>query len=247
VQLGDPGNAGDDADWSVCSDQLPFDLYTLLMDASLTGIWFSNGNPFNGIINAGGIYTYIDYADQPCANDTALIDVTVQAAANAGINNTVTVCTTDAPFSLISVLLGTPQTGGTWTDPIGFPHPGVFNPAVDVAGLYTYTLSAIAPCEEDEAVVAIILDPCTGIGEVFSSNISLTWLGSEVTGTTQFAVTGLHNATVEIIDAKGRVASVWTGMNAIVRFAVSTYDLAPGLYSLRVQERDRVGAVRFMR
>ncbi|MFB0903741.1 MAG: hypothetical protein QMB11_05120, partial [Nonlabens sp.] len=64
----------------------------------------------------------------------ASVIVTEQALPNAGTNGTLTVCagTTPTNAQLFGALLGTPTAGGSWSAP--------------VAGVYTYTVAATAPC-----------------------------------------------------------------------------------------------------
>lgn len=74
-------------------------------------------------------------------------DVRIQAVtttpANAGNNGTVNICPEGSPVNLFSSLGGTPATNGTWSGPSTLTggYLGTFNPAVNTAGVYTYTVS----------------------------------------------------------------------------------------------------------
>ena len=248
VQLGEPGLAGSDASWSVCSSDLPVDLYSMLVDANSTGIWFnSSGSPFNGNTSEGGVYTYIDYAQQPCSNDTAIINLIVQEAAYAGENGTVTLCANGASEALIDLLGGVPQTGGIWTDPSNVVISGILNPAIATSGLYTYTIEGIAPCVSDEALLAVVIDPCTGIEASVENDFQLNWVASGEEGSAQFASPELNNATLTVIDAAGRAVRSWSGITSRGRITVDVRDLSLGVYGLRVQEGVRGSMVRFLR
>ncbi len=245
VQLGEPGNAGPDNDWSVCSDQAPVNLYALLTNANLTGIWFHDGTPFNGTTDQGGSFVYIDYATPPCQNDTALITLAMQQATNAGQNATVTVCANGSPVVLLNALGGTPDPGGVWTGPDNTPHSGILIPAVDQAGLYTYTVPAIAPCASDEAVLAVIIDPCTGIAEFNASPLRLSWTGRGADGTYTFASTSSGEFSMAVIDVNGRlVRDERMLLSGVIRIGME--DQASGLYTLRIIGQGRAGAVRFV-
>ncbi|MBL0043185.1 MAG: hypothetical protein IPP33_01845 [Flavobacteriales bacterium] len=247
VQLGEPGVAGSDAEWSVCSSELPVDLFSMLVDANSTGIWFnSSGDPFNGNTSEGGVYTYIDFAQQPCSNDTAVINLIVQEAAYAGENGTATLCTNGPLQALTDLLGGLPQASGTWTDPNNVVISGILNPAIAVSGLYTYTVQGIAPCASDEALLAVVIDPCTGIGSIVANDFQLNWIASGAEGYALFTSPDLNNATLTIIDAAGRSMRSWNGISSRGRLAVDVRDLSSGLYGLRVQDGVREAMVRFL-
>ncbi|MBK8950820.1 MAG: hypothetical protein IPM68_18770 [Flavobacteriales bacterium] len=59
-------------------------------------------------------------------------------------------CDAGAAVGLFAQLGGTPDAGGSWTDPLGNAHSGSFDPSTDAAGVYTYTLAALAPCLGDQ-------------------------------------------------------------------------------------------------
>ncbi|MGM1057623.1 MAG: hypothetical protein ACQEWG_17225, partial [Bacteroidota bacterium] len=64
------------------------------------------------------------------------VTVTVQDAPNAGTNGTLTVCEgTDITNEMLFDELTGADAGGTWSTPVN--------------GVYTYTVSATAPCTED--------------------------------------------------------------------------------------------------
>jgi hypothetical protein len=71
---------------------------------------------------------------------------------------------------LFTTLGGTPDAGGSWTDPGGGSHPGQFDPATDVAGVYTYTLTnAVPPCTATSTVTVSFTDqPDAGADAILS-------------------------------------------------------------------------------
>ncbi len=244
VQVGLPGEAGPDGTWSACSSALPVDLFSLLdVSANLSGVWFNSGIPFDGTADSAGNYVYIDYADLPCANDTAFITLNVPLAAYAGENGTVEVCSTDPPFALIDALGGVPQTGGSWTGPDGEFGSGTFDPGFDAYGLYTYTVSGIEPCDDDEAVVAVV--PCVGIGEALAGS-RVRWIGRGPDGSHSFIVPAVQSATMDVLDARGRV--VYARVNASItgQFRLEAGSWFAGVYTLRVMSHGRIDVVRFI-
>ena len=245
VTLGEPGEAGPDGIWTICSDGFPVDLFDMLdVSANLTGVWFNNGIPFNGEADAGGDFLYIDYADVPCSNDTAFITLDVSQEAYAGENGTVQVCNDDPPLTLFSALTGAPQTGGTWTGPGGSPHSGTFIPGTDGFGLYTYTVDAIEPCDPDEAVLAVVL--CEGGIVENHSVLPLHWLGRAADAQQVFSAAPMKNAVIEMYDASGRLVSTWSGVSSTGQLRLDTGALGSGAYTVRLRNGEGSGSVRFI-
>lgn len=79
----------------------------------------------------------------------------------AGLDSTITVCYTDAPFLLIDFLGGDPCPGGTWTTPASPEVSGIFNPASDAAGQYTYTVTDLFGAVQS-AVLTVNVVECPG-------------------------------------------------------------------------------------
>jgi gliding motility-associated-like protein len=68
-------------------------------------------------------------------------NVTMDLLPNPGTNGTISFCSTDPSSDLFAVLGGSPDVGGIWT-PAMVSGTGVFNPAVDPAGTYTYEINS---------------------------------------------------------------------------------------------------------
>ncbi|MGD1848490.1 MAG: HYR domain-containing protein, partial [Salibacteraceae bacterium] len=98
--------------------------------------------------------TYV-VTDSAGNSDTCSFTVTVNARPNPGEDGAITVCVNDAGFDLIDILNGTPDAGGSWTDPDGQPHSGVFTPGSDLAGDYVYTVPGLTPCPDSSAIVSV--------------------------------------------------------------------------------------------
>src|SRR5690606_1233757 len=85
--------------------------------------------------------------------------VNLDDSPNAGSTTTITVCSEDEPFDLVSrineSILGTPDTGGTFTPALA-SGTTLFDPSVDAAGNYTYTVpSENEACANDTASITI--------------------------------------------------------------------------------------------
>jgi gliding motility-associated-like protein len=160
-----PPSAGTDGQLALCITSPDTPLFPSLgASADGGGTWTGpDGNPFAGTFapetDAAGTYTYTVPGTVPCPADAASVSVTVEELPDPGTNGSTTVCPEAAPVDLFSLLGGTPETGGTWSAPGGGPSNGVFDPASDPQGIYTYTVQATAVCPDlsSSATVAIYL------------------------------------------------------------------------------------------
>ena len=156
-------SAGTSASISVCSADPAFDMFTLLGGApDPGGLWTDGGgiatsNIFTPGTSAPGAYTYTVTPLAPCTPQAATITIAVTNNANAGTDNAVTLCDTDAPFALINQLLGAPDPGGAWTDPNGVAFGATLDPSIAINGAYTYTVGT-APCPVDQATLTVTIN-----------------------------------------------------------------------------------------
>ena len=94
--------------------------------------------------------------------------LTFAEAPSAGDGGTALTCPQTAPFFLADSLGGNNPPGGSWTAPNGQPHPGLFNPATDPGGLYTYTVSGAPGCSATALVAVVVVPPddplCSTLG-----------------------------------------------------------------------------------
>ncbi|HRD53645.1 MAG TPA: hypothetical protein PKY96_13455 [Flavobacteriales bacterium] len=168
VALLNPANAGLDVNASLCTSGSNPPLVSYVNGGDATGIFFHNGQPTtNALLAAPGTYNllYVVFGSAPCINDTAEFLFTVNQAPNAGSSTSVTLCQNAPATQLITLLGGTPDGGGVWTNPVGTPISGIFTPGTSQPGLYTYTVTGLPPCADAQAFVAVVVDPCAGIAE----------------------------------------------------------------------------------
>ncbi|MBP6311851.1 MAG: gliding motility-associated C-terminal domain-containing protein [Flavobacteriales bacterium] len=184
----DPGT---DGAVSLCEVDLPIDLFTELNGApDPGGSWQGPNGPLVGLFNPStgstGTYTYTVNAPAPCIAQTAEVIVSVIEQPNAGIDDVTSVCNTAlVPVDLFGELGGSPDMGGIWTAPDGQVHPSSYAPGIDMAGVYTYSLTALAPCSSVSSTITIsevqapdagpdlTLDLCEDLGELDP----MSWLG----------------------------------------------------------------------
>ncbi|MBK9224328.1 MAG: hypothetical protein IPO23_06210 [Flavobacterium sp.] len=127
-----PPVAGSNASLSICSESTPQDLFLLLgSNAQPGGTWSptlaSGTGVFYPLLDSAGSYVYTVAWTPPCVNDTALVTVTITPAANAGTNTQVDLCSNADSVDLVTLLGGTPQSGGTWS-PALTSGTGIFDP-----------------------------------------------------------------------------------------------------------------------
>lgn len=108
-------------------------------------------------------YTFTPNSGQDAIVVTMTIIVNQQP--NAGVNGSITVCDGNSAAQDLFPLLGnTAQTGGTWTPALS-SGTGFYNPTIDPAGVYTYTVTGTPPCFSVNSLVTvnIIAQPNAGV------------------------------------------------------------------------------------
>lgn len=123
-------DAGDDGSLTVCEGIIPTDAQLF---AQLGGTPDGGGT----WSNIGFDFTYTVSPNAPCTeNDTAVVIVTEQSLANAGIDGSLQLCIDEmATFGQLNAAITGEETGGTWTPVLA---PGII--------VYTYTVSSTVPC-----------------------------------------------------------------------------------------------------
>ena len=79
--------------------------------------------------------------------------VGIGPAPSPGINGAASACPGGNSFSLLGELGGSPDPNGYWTDPNGNAHGATFDPLLDIAGIYTYTVGNA--CQNASATVNV--------------------------------------------------------------------------------------------
>ena len=170
VSVTESPNAGNDSSIDLCENDQPVDLFTLLGGNPDTGgMWSpalnSGGSLFDPAIDAVGVYTYTVTPTSPCTNAaSANVTVDVIQTPDAGTGTTLDLCESDQPVDLFTLLGGNPDSGGTWSPALA-SGSGIFNPAVDSSGIYTYTVGATSPCTIDATAtitVSVTESPSAG-------------------------------------------------------------------------------------
>ena len=156
-------NAGSDGVLEICeNDTGTFDLFASLNGSpDPNGTWspaLSSGTGvFDPTIDSEGVYTYIVIStDGICGRESAQVTVSFTLSPNAGNDGALELCENDTTlYDLFDSLNGAPDNGGIWSPTLN-SGTGIFDPAIDSEGIYTYTVSSSNPlCENATAIVVV--------------------------------------------------------------------------------------------
>ncbi len=190
VDFSGDAEAGDDNTATICNDAgSSLDLNTLLVGAEPAGIWYETSpvlsggfDPLTAILNGAGVdagvytFEYVALGLAPCENDTAVMTVTINQEALAGLDGTTSLCNTSGITFDLDDLLDGNNAIGVWVELTASgqftPGTGVFDASGLAAGdyLFTYTVTALDPCLPDVAnfTVTILPNPLVDAGIDFS-------------------------------------------------------------------------------
>ncbi len=174
----------------------------------------------NTLSSVPGTYTvtYLIPAAAGCAQYQTTTSITINALPpSAGSNGSLTVCSNGSSQSLMAHLGGFPANGGTWSGPS--PTTGSYDPATMDPGVYTYTMSATAPCPSNSATVTVTEPAAPNAGTngslTICSNSPSTSLYSQLGGTPQ-------------------AGGSWAGPSAVTGGMYDPASMNPGIYTYTV-------------
>ena len=163
-------NAGINGVLNICPNGSSTDLFTQLGGApDFGGTWSPLLNSGTGIfdpnVDAAGTYFYV--VSGGCGSDTASVQVAFNPLANSGTAGNLTICSTDPSTDLFNELAGTPDTGGSWSPTLN-SGTGVFDPSIDTAGTYTYSVTNSCGSSTTNVVVTVNNNPDPGTNGTLS-------------------------------------------------------------------------------
>ncbi|PQJ74717.1 T9SS type B sorting domain-containing protein [Polaribacter gangjinensis] len=96
---------------------------------------------FNPFVDKAGIYTYTHTNKTlNCGERTAQVLVEIPSTLNAGLDTEITLCEEKRLINLFDLLNGNPSQGGSWSPELA-SKTNIFDPTIDKAGVYTYTIN----------------------------------------------------------------------------------------------------------
>jgi subtilisin-like proprotein convertase family protein len=159
----------------------------------------------------------------PSCTSTDCTTITVDVGTvDPGTNGSIALCANGPVTDLFGELGGTPQAGGSWTNPSGATHSGSFVPSTDASGIYTYSVTSTGACGNttSSATVTVVVSPLSdaGIGG------ALTFCASDGVQDLTSALTGSPS-----------IGGTWTGPSGAVHSgAFAPGSDAPGTYTYSV-------------
>ena len=156
----------------ICNAGPSFPLLTLMGgNPDPGGQWIDpfnqpHGPTFVPGVDMAGLWLYQFDLNPPCQDTTAQLFISYLPNNDPGIGGNLPLCVTGQPVDLFTELQGTPQSNGTWTGPGGTPFSGVFDPATDPSGPYSYSVPGLPPCPSPSATINVTVNqvPEAGTG-----------------------------------------------------------------------------------
>lgn len=136
--------AGSNSSIVLCNNDAAIDLFNYLgSNITQGGHWYpeltSGTSIFDPAVDSPGVYIY-SVNDGRCFTSSAMVVIVLEEVPNAGEDTTLSVCSTSNPLDIFALITGDPETGGVWTPALS-SGANLFDPAIDTAGTYSYTVS----------------------------------------------------------------------------------------------------------
>ncbi len=169
------GSTPQDTNITICSNatQNLFDIIT--GNPGTGGTWTLpaggtplNGNVFDAANNSPGeyIYTFTKNCNTSLTTISIKVNVTIEQSKKAGLSSSTSSCITTSPYDLFTLLGTTADIGGIWSPALP-SGTGIFNPATDLSGIYSYSFPAVGSCAAVTSSITVnnsvvpILNPIT--------------------------------------------------------------------------------------
>jgi gliding motility-associated-like protein len=161
------GSNPEDTNITICSNET-IDLFDAITgNPGENGTWTIppggaalNNNIFDPTVNIAGEYIY-EFTKDCNSTPTTIpvkINVTIQEAPNVGTSRNYSTCINATTFDLFSLLGNNITIGGTWSPALS-SGTSLFDPAIDLSGIYTYQILASGVCEAVSASITVTNNP----------------------------------------------------------------------------------------
>ncbi|WP_425077606.1 gliding motility-associated C-terminal domain-containing protein [Psychroserpens sp. S379A] len=242
VNLTNPPFAGTNGTLDICEDDTT--IYNLFDSLGGTpdsgGTWSPALNSGTGVfdpnIDAPGVYTYtVSSNNTICEDVSADIIVSLILPPSAGIDGILNLCEDSTnSVDLFDSLDGNPNFGGTWSPALN-SGTGIFDPSIDLPGIYTYTVNQPECNLNDSSEVVVTINENPNINNI---NISIpnTCLGQDVNvmfSDLNLLLDGLYSLSYNITGPSNNISDnvMITVTNGNTSFLIPNNSfLIPGIY-----------------
>ncbi len=161
-------NVGWTTTYLICDSYDAFPMFPLITgNPDENGYWTAlDGELVDGTFNpvAAGetthTYYYIIDTVQGCGPAVSALTIAVRHQPVAGIDTSIQICADTAPFNMLNIIPGNPDTNGQWYNDQSEEVSDVFDPEVNSSGTYRYYIHALVPCINVNTLLTIeILEP----------------------------------------------------------------------------------------
>ena len=233
------GSNPEDTTVAVCSNQSINLFEAINGNPGENGIWTSPigappiiNNLFDPTINSAGVYTYefTKNCNTSLVTIPVNITVTVEQAPFVGTNKVLSICKNNTSVDLFTLLDAGVTTGGTWSPSLA-SGTGLFNPAIDASGTYTYTILGNAICPNVSATITVtnndfpVISPISnfelcddaadGNDTNGSVNFDLTQKNTEILGTQTGITVTYHLDPLEAVNGQNAITNINTSNRII--------------------------------
>lgn len=167
---------GGNASINVCGNSAPINMTNYLGGTPQAGgQWYNPSdqpisNIFDPSAQTSGAYTYLVSGQTPCTSQQSTLTITVVTDTPSGSNGSITLCSNEPPIDMINFLGGNPLSGGTWRNSTNQIVDGIFNPASEPAGNYTYHYPSIG-CASQQSTLSISVQQLPNAGNDVASGL----------------------------------------------------------------------------
>ncbi|MEM7161022.1 MAG: gliding motility-associated C-terminal domain-containing protein [Bacteroidota bacterium] len=152
--------------------------------ASIPGVWTNFiSNPVIATTNSISFQLISDFA--PGNNDMAFDDLELLQCINPPFDDGQVGACGNTPIDLYNSIVSVSGTTGTWTGPsvLGNGHLGTFTPGLSISGMYTYTISNIAPCPDEVVSLTVNVFTQPNIDDLLDAEACNEFVLPAITGT----------------------------------------------------------------